>query len=86
MATVTSAEFQKRFGLYRETAQREPVTITNHGRESLVLVSAEEYRRLMALDMRRAVYAQEFPEALGDALDKAEPPAWTQQFDDELTR
>lgn len=86
MTKVTSAEFQKQFGRYRETAQREAVMITSHGRESLVLVSAEEYRRLKALDLRRAVYAQELPEALGAALDKAAPPAWTDQFDSEMTQ
>ena len=52
MVSVTSAEFQKGFGRYGEVAQREPVTITNHGRESLVLLSAEEYRRLKRLDRR----------------------------------
>lgn len=55
-------------------------------RAPYVLVSAKEYRRLKALDRRQSVYAQEFPEALGEALDNAEPPAWTQQFDGELTR
>ena len=47
---VTSAEFQKNFGRYRETAIREPVTITNYGRESLVLLSVDEYRRLKRRD------------------------------------
>lgn len=47
---VSSAEFQKNFGRYRETAIREPVTITNHGRESLVLLSVDEYRRLKNRD------------------------------------
>lgn len=71
MATVISAEFQKQFGRYRETAQREAVMITSHERESLVIVSAEEYHRPKALDVRRAVYAQDLPEGLGAALDKA---------------
>ena len=47
---VTSAEFQKAFGRYCEEALREPVTITHHGRESLVLLSAGEYRRLKERD------------------------------------
>jgi prevent-host-death family protein len=40
MASVTSADFQRGFGRYREVAQREPVVITSHGREILVLLSA----------------------------------------------
>ena len=48
--SVTSAEFQKNFGRYRETAIREAVTITNHGRASLVLLSVDEYRRLKKRD------------------------------------
>jgi prevent-host-death family protein len=48
--SITSAEFQKNFGRYREAAIREPVTITNHGRESLVLLSIDEYRRLKSRD------------------------------------
>ena len=50
MASITSADFQRGFGRWREVAQREPVVITSHGRESLVLLSAEEYRRLKRLD------------------------------------
>jgi prevent-host-death family protein len=84
MVSITSAEFQKSFGRYREVAQREPVTITNHGRESLVLVSAEEYRRLKRLD-RRALYPWELDEQSLEALEKAEPPAEAGQFNHELT-
>jgi prevent-host-death family protein len=84
MISVTSAEFQKSFGRYREVAQREPVTITSHGRESLVLLSAEEYRRLKRLD-RRALYPWELDEQTLEALEKAEPPLEAAQFDHELT-
>jgi prevent-host-death family protein len=83
MVSVTSAEFQKGFGRYREVAQREPVTITNHGRESLVLLSAEEYRRLKRLD-RRALHPWELDEHALAALEKAEPPPEAARFDDEL--
>ena len=43
METVTSSEFQKNFGAFKEIAQREPVTVTSNGRESVVLISATEY-------------------------------------------
>lgn len=43
MKTVTASEFQKNFGNFKEIAQREPVTVTSNGRESVVLISAAEY-------------------------------------------
>ncbi len=80
---VSSAEFQKAFGRYRETALREPVTITNHGRESLVLIAAEEYRRLKALE-QQALYAWELDEASLKALE-TDGPSQGVAFDHEVT-
>ena len=34
--SISSAEFQKGFGRYREVALKQPLVITNHGRDSLV--------------------------------------------------
>ncbi len=81
---VSSSEFLKSYGALSRRAQREPVTITNHGQDSLVLISAEEFQRLKALDTRRAYYPHELPDELKQALAEAEPPAWTAQFDHEL--
>jgi len=39
MVTVTSSEFQKNFGHFKEIAQREPIMVTSNGRESAVLLS-----------------------------------------------
>lgn len=69
MATVTSAEFQKNFGTYKDAAQRGPVTITNHGRESLVVLSADEYKRLKSMDTRQAYFAHEIPEDMLAEID-----------------
>ena len=41
MSVVTSAEFQRKLGLYQDKALAEPVTITRNGRERLVLLSVE---------------------------------------------
>lgn len=81
---VTSAELQRSFGRYREMALREPVVITNHGRESLVLLSAEEYRRLKRQD-RRALYPWELGSRDIEQLraDQVAPEA--AGFDDEYT-
>ena len=71
MRTVRAGELAKHFGRFKELAQREPIGITSHGRDSLVLLSAEEYRRLKRLD--REVYAvEELPAALVDAIARAE--------------
>jgi prevent-host-death family protein len=83
MVTVTAAELQKQFGRYREAAIREPVSVTHHGRESLVMLSADEYKRLKALDNRQPVYPWELPDALAEALEKAEPPEFTRRFNHE---
>lgn len=83
MISVTSAEFQKSFGRYREVAQREPVAITSYGRDSLVLLSAEEYRRLKQRD-RRALHPWELDEDALKALEAAQPPAEAAGFDREL--
>lgn len=49
MPSVSSTEFQKHGGVFEEAGQREPATITNQGQDSLVLLSAAEYRRPKAL-------------------------------------
>jgi len=57
MVTVTAADLQRQFGRYRDLALKEPVSVTHHGRESLVMLSAEEYRRLKSYDDRQALYS-----------------------------
>ena len=50
MTRVTSTVFQQAVGSYSDAAMREPVIITSHDRDRLVLMSVEEYQRLKALD------------------------------------
>ena len=69
MKSVTTTEFYRNFGTYSDAAMHEPVSITNHGRDSLVVLSADEYKRLKTMDSRRAYYAHELPDDLLDALD-----------------
>lgn len=81
-AKVSSGELQRAFGRYRELALQTPVSITTHGRESLVLLSVAEYRRLKRLD-RRALHPWELsPESI-KALEAAEPPPEAAAFDHE---
>ena len=52
MPTATSAAVQKDFARFKDLAKREPVVVTQHGRPAVVIVAAEEYRRLTELDRR----------------------------------
>ncbi|MBM1222920.1 type II toxin-antitoxin system Phd/YefM family antitoxin [Ponticoccus sp. SC2-23] len=46
MARVTATEFRNNIGIFSDAAMNEPVIITSHDRDRLVLLSADEYRRL----------------------------------------
>ncbi len=46
MITVTAAEFQRHFGRYQDEALTQPVSVTRNGRERVVMISVDEYRRL----------------------------------------
>lgn len=83
MVTITAAELQKQFGRYRDIALREPVSVTHHGRESLVILSADEYKRLKSYDDRQAIYPWELPDDAVEALDKAEIPEEAAKFNHE---
>ena len=50
MKKVTAKDFQKHFGLYQDYALRQPVIITKHGKERLVLMSYEDYLELNGAD------------------------------------
>jgi prevent-host-death family protein len=50
MLTVSAAEFQRYFGRYQDEALTQPVVITRNGRERLVMLSVDEYRRLKRRD------------------------------------
>lgn len=80
--TVSSGDFLRAYGRISEAALREPVTITSHGRERLVLLSADEYRRLKRND-RAALYPWELGEDDLRALEVSEPPADAARFDPE---
>jgi len=60
MPRITATEFQQNVGAYSDAAQREPVVITHHNRDRLVLMSAEAYARLQG--------AGEAPDAVLDEI------------------
>lgn len=83
--SISSTEFQKSFGRFREAALKEPVTITHHGRDSLVLVAADEYQRLKSRD-RRALHVSELTDAEMKVIAEAEIPAEASSFDHEFAQ
>ena len=50
MTRVSATEFKNNIGAFSDAAMSEPVIITSHQRDRLVLMSAEEYRRLTGSD------------------------------------
>lgn len=49
MIRVSATEFKSNIGTYSDAAMTEPVIITSYQRDRLVLMSADEYRRLTGL-------------------------------------
>ena len=53
MITVTSVEAQNSFGKLLDSAQREPVVVTRHGRPAAFIVSPRDMDELMDARRRR---------------------------------
>jgi prevent-host-death family protein len=66
---VTASQFQQSFGALSDKARHEPVVITKHGRDSLVVMSAEEWARLKRRD-RRVGLAGDLPEEWIEAVQR----------------
>lgn len=77
MITVTSVEAQNRFGQLLDTVQREPVTITRHGRVAAFMVSPQDMRELeearrkrgSAVEAFEAFFARSDPDLTPDVQD-----------------
>ena len=52
MVKMTSAEAQNQFGKLLDTAQREPVAITRHGRTADFVVSPQDMQNCLTLPKR----------------------------------
>ena len=81
--TVSSGDFLRAYGRISEAALREAVSITSHGRERLVLLSADEYRRLKQND-RTALYPRELADDDLRALSASDAPSEAAAFDHEV--
>ncbi len=80
---VSASEFQQAFGALSDRARHEPVVITKHGRDSLVVMAAEEWERLRRRD-RRTGFTSELPEEWIEAVQQAEVPVEFVHLDAEL--
>ncbi len=70
---VSASEFQQAFGALSDKARHEPVVITKHGRDSLVVMSTEEWERLKRRD-RQVGLTAELPEEWIEAVRNAKVP------------
>ena len=71
MRSVSAQELQRNIGEVQDIALREPIAITRRGKERLVLMSIDEYKRLAARD-RKALAVEDMPDSVIDAVAKAE--------------
>jgi prevent-host-death family protein len=82
MSKVTSGKFTRDFGRYRVMAHREPVVITNHGRDDVVLIGAEDYARLRRYE-QKALHVSQLPQGVIDELGTVAVPEEASKFDNE---
>lgn len=82
MTKVTSGEFTREFGRYRVLAHREAVVVTNHGRDDVVLIGAEDYARLRRYD-QKAFHVTQLPKTVVDELGTVPVPEAAAEFDRE---
>lgn len=55
MIAMSSTATQEKWGEVVRAAQREPIMVTSHGHESVVIISADEYRRLQLQALKAKV-------------------------------
>lgn len=80
---VTATEFQNAIGLFSDQALRGPIIITKQKRDSLVLLSAEEFMRMKKRD-RKVGLAGDISEEMFAAVLEAKAPHAAAEFDMEV--
>ena len=85
MITVTSVEAQNRFGQLLDMAQREPVTVTRHGRPAAFIVSPQDMEELLDVRVRRSKAVEEL-EAWSARAATLTAPAARELSEDEINR
>jgi prevent-host-death family protein len=85
MITVTSVQAQNRFGQLLDTVQREPVTITRHGRTAALIVSPKDMEELTQARSKRSAVVAEF-EAWSQRAALSALPAASELTDEDVVR
>lgn len=85
MITLTSVEAQNRFGQLLDTVQREPVTITRHGRTAAFIVSPQDMQDLQDARRKRSTAVKAF-EAYFAKADATLTPAARELTDEDVVR
>jgi hypothetical protein len=79
MLKVSSAEFHTHLGRHQDMARSQAGAITRNDRDRTVLISAQEYQRLMRRD-RRVMTLDDFTDADIAALETTRAPDWSKAF------
>lgn len=85
MITVTSVEAQNKFGQLLDKVQREPVTITRHGRPAAFIVSPQDMDELLDARRKRAKVVAEF-EAWARRADEVTSPEAKKLTEQDIVR
>jgi prevent-host-death family protein len=80
---VTATEFQQNVGRFQDAALRRPITITKNNRDHVVLLAAEEYKRLLKRS-RAVLLAGELSDDVLAAIARTEMPAGREELNAEL--
>ena len=80
---ITAIEFEEVFGALSDKVGHEPVMITKDGRDSLVVISAKEWKRLKRRDCRVGLTLN-LPEGWAEAVRRAKVPEGFTHLDPEL--
>jgi len=73
LLAVSAKEVAGKFGFYTDEAMLRPVGIQRHGVTRVVMLSLNEYERLLRRD-RQAIYVHELDEETIEALKNVEIP------------
>jgi hypothetical protein len=80
---VPAAEFQRHIGRYQDMALTQPVAVTRNGRERTVMISADEYYRLIRRD-RQVLTLADFSDEDIAVVEATRVPDSSKAFEQEV--
>ncbi len=83
MVRVSAAELHRHWSKVQDMAKAEPVTVTSKGRDSMVLLTVEEYQRLRHAN-RRVMTLSDFTDQDIAELERTRAPEEAAIFDREV--